>query len=295
MTSTARRTRVVAHLAALSGAAAIALVPALSISQQTAQAAPPAFLHAANIPNYAGILENSASRTLYALSTEKGTKLHCAGTCTATWRPLLVKSTTKSVTVGAGVKGAVGFVRRSPTTKQVTFNSYPVYTYAGDSAANQSHGEARVADGGTWHMLHASAKTPAATPVAPLLQAANIPAWPGVLENRSSFSLYVLSVEKGGSIHCTGTCPTIWRPLLVTRSTTSIAVGAGVKGHVGFVTRGSMRQVTYNSYPVYTYTGDTGPNQYSGEGTPADGGTWTLVHASATTSGGTPDVTGLGR
>jgi predicted lipoprotein with Yx(FWY)xxD motif len=285
----------VTRLAALSGAAAIAVVPALSISPQQAQAAAPPLLHAANVPNYAGILENSASRTLYALSTEKGAKLHCAGTCTATWRPLLVKSSTKSITVGAGVKGAVGFVKRSPTTKQVTFNTFPVYTFAGDTAANQSHGEARVANGGTWHMLHAAAKTPAATAVPPLLQSANVPAWPGVLENHSSFSLYVLSIEKGAKIHCTGTCATIWLPLLVAPSTTSIAVSAGVKGHVGFVTRGSMRQVTYNSYPVYTFTGDTGPNQSSGEDTPADGGTWTLVHASATTSGGTPDVTGLGR
>jgi predicted lipoprotein with Yx(FWY)xxD motif len=286
------RYRLVACAAAGASALGVAALPILSLSQAQAGAASPPVLQSANIPNYAGILENSATRSLYVLSTGKGAKLHCTtSACLKSWHPLVVKSSTKSISVSGAVKGKIGFVKRSATTKQVTFNTYPVYTFAGDSGVHQSHGEAVVAFGGTWLMLHASAKSTAATPVAPLLQSANIPGWPGVLENDASRSLYVLSVESGGTIKCTGKCATTWLPVLVTPSTTSIAVGAGVKGTIGFVARGSSaKQVTFNKYPVYTYTGDSGPNQSNGEDIPADGGTWTLVHASATSNGGTPDA-----
>ncbi len=122
----------------------------------------------ANVPSFSGALVNHSSRTLYVLSVEKGGKLKCKASCTPTWLPLLVKSsaTAKSVSLGAGVKGKIGFVTRSKTTKQVTFNSYPIYTYLGDSGALQSSGSQIHADGGTWTLIKASATTPSATPYA---------------------------------------------------------------------------------------------------------------------------------
>jgi hypothetical protein len=49
-----------------------------------------------------------------------------------------------------------------------------------------------------------------------------------------------------------------------------------------------MKQVTYNSYPVHTYSFDSGPNQFSGENFVADGGTWHIASATATTAAATP-------
>src|ERR1019366_88242 len=127
------------------------------------------------------------------LSTEKNTKLHCVRHCLTVWPPLLVKSSTKSIKLGAGVSGKIGFVKRSSTKKQVTFNSYPVYVYSGDSGPKQSNGEGIHADGGTWTMVHASAKTASATPYArirPTLQSSNTYYYSNVLANSSAYSLY---------------------------------------------------------------------------------------------------------
>ena len=286
-TSTSPTRRRGIRVASCLGAVALATAPLVLATGGTASAATP-FLKSANVANYSGVLENSAARSLYALSTEKGAALHCKTSCLSTWVPLLVKSSVKSVAVGPGVKGKVGFVRRSATRKQVTFNTYPLYTYVGDSGPNQSTGEAIASDGGVWHLVHAGARTAAATSYAPILNSANIPSYAGVLESTSSRSIYVLSAEKGGTLHCTGGCASIWPPLLVTSTTTSISLGNGVKGTIGFVARGAKKQVTFNSYPVYTYTGDNGANQSNGEGIVADGGTWTLASAAATTAGGTP-------
>jgi predicted lipoprotein with Yx(FWY)xxD motif len=113
---------------------------------------------------YSSALGNQSSRSLYVLSAEKGAKLHCKSGCLTTWPPLLVKTSVKSISLGKGVKGKIGFVTRSKTMKQVTFNSYPVYQYSGDTGAKQSNGEDIVADGGTWTLVHAGASTAGGTP-----------------------------------------------------------------------------------------------------------------------------------
>ena len=293
-TSAPTHRRLASRVLACAGAAALLAGPLVAASSATAQASTP-LLKSANIPSFPGVLENSASRSLYVLSTEKGAKLHCtSASCLKLWKPIEVKSSVKSVSVGSGVKGKIGFVKRTSTMKQVTFNTYPIYTYTGDTGANQSHGEAIGADGGTWDLVHAAAKSAGATRYNPALVNANIPGFNGVLENTSNLSLYVLSVEKGTVLKCTGACTSTWPPLLVPTGVTKVTLGAGVKGTIGFVTRSStMKQVTFNSYPVYTYTGDVGPNGAAGQGVVADGGTWTLVNATATTAAGTP-VTGPG-
>lgn len=286
--STTRVGRLVTRAAACVGVGALGAASLALADAGPAGAAAP-LLKSANIPAYAGVLESSSSFSLYLLSNEKGAKLHCTGSCLSTWKPLVVKASVKSVAVAATVKGKIGFVKRTSKTKQVTFNTYPVYSYLGDTGPNQSMGQDVTSNGGTWHLVHATAKSLGATPYLPTLNSTNVAAtYKGVLANASLHSLYVLSAEKGGKLHCTGSCPTIWPPLLVPNATTSVPLGAGVKGTIGFVSRGSMKQVTFNTYPVYTYSGDSGPRQSCGENIAADGGTWTLASATATAASATP-------
>ena len=157
----ARSHRVRLGIAAL--AASVVLV-----APMVASGASSPTIKTANVPSFSGALVNHSSRTLYVLSVEKGGKLKCRASCIPPWLPVLVKSsaTVKSVSLGTGVKGTIGFVTRSKTTKQVTFNSYPIYTYQGDSGALQSSGSEIHADGGTWTLIKASATTPSATPYA---------------------------------------------------------------------------------------------------------------------------------
>jgi predicted lipoprotein with Yx(FWY)xxD motif len=122
-------------------------------------------LQSVNVAGFPGALANHASRTLYILSVEKGAKLKCTGGCLTHWIPVTVKSPVTSVSLGANVKGKIGFVARGATTKQVTFNSYPLYTFAGDSGPKQSHGEGAAFDGGKWYVVKAASTSVGATPI----------------------------------------------------------------------------------------------------------------------------------
>lgn len=125
---------------------------------------------------------------------------------------------------------------------------------------------------------------------APDVQSRTVGNFGKVLVDHRRFSLYMLTDEKGGHIHCTAAnqCLTFWPPILVAKNS-KITVGSGVKGHIGHIVRGSKWQVTVNGYPVYTFSEDSGPKQSSGEGISSFGGTWYLLKAGAATSSGTPD------
>lgn len=120
-------------------------------------------LESANVSGFHGALVTSAHRTLYLLSNEKGAKIHCSASCLRFWPPMLVKDSLTRVSLGANVTGHIGFVARGKTMKQVTFNSYPLYRYAGDSAALVANGEGLVSYGGTWFVVNAHSTTPAQT------------------------------------------------------------------------------------------------------------------------------------
>ena len=112
-----------------------------------------------------------------------------------------------------------------------------------------------------------------------------------VLTNSAGYSLYVLSTEQKGKLHCTSSsCLGGWPPLLIGKNA-MISAGPGVVGKVSHVARGSKWQVTYNGWPVYTFVGDSGPAGSKGEKIVAFGGTWYLARASATTNSTTPAKT----
>jgi predicted lipoprotein with Yx(FWY)xxD motif len=119
------------------------------------------------------------------------------------------------------------------------------------------------------------------------LQESKVGKYGEVLTDSAGYSLYALSTESKGKLHCTSSsCLGNWPPLLVAK-TAMITAGSGVKGKISHVTRGSKWQVTYNGWPVYTFIGDSGPGKSNGEKIFAFGGTWYLLHAAATTNSGT--------
>jgi len=91
------------------------------------------------------ILTTTKSRTLYSLSAESNGRFICTGTCTSTWRPLVIP---------AGVKPTgpvkLGMIKRPDGRTQVTFKGRPLYSFYGDSKAGDVNGEG-IKDVGTWH------------------------------------------------------------------------------------------------------------------------------------------------
>ena len=98
----------------------------------------------------AGIwLTNSAGRTLYLYTKDKGTTSECYGGCAKAWPPL---TTTDPVTISGKftVKSDLGVTTRTDGTKQVTYGGHPLYYYGGDTAPGQTNGQGV---GGAWFLI----------------------------------------------------------------------------------------------------------------------------------------------
>jgi predicted lipoprotein with Yx(FWY)xxD motif len=87
------------------------------------------------------ILVDQSGRTLYHLTTEKGTKFTCTGACATIWPPLTVAKGAKP-TAGSGIsKSKLGTIKRPDGRIQVTYAGLTLYRYSGDSKAGDAKGE----------------------------------------------------------------------------------------------------------------------------------------------------------
>jgi predicted lipoprotein with Yx(FWY)xxD motif len=102
-----------------------------------------------------------------------------------------------------------------------------------------------------------------------------------VLVNREGRTLYLLTSEKGGRLLCTAAtgCTVLWPVVSLSAGVPQSALGPGVSRQLlGTVPRaGGVMQLTYAGWPLYTYAGDTGPGQATGEGLPQFNGIWEAV------------------
>ena len=88
------------------------------------------------------VLVDSQGRTLYYFIPEQGGKIGaCDASCLKTWPPVTV---TGSPTSSSGVTGTLGVVSITVSgvaESEVTYNSWPLHRYAGDSGAGQTNGQ----------------------------------------------------------------------------------------------------------------------------------------------------------
>jgi predicted lipoprotein with Yx(FWY)xxD motif len=103
-------------------------------------------------------------------------------------------------------------------------------------------------------------------PGSPTIRAQEVGNLGTVLVNSTGLTLYFLKGETASDIQCTGSCATEWPPLTVTNGVQP-TVASGVPGQVGTVQRpdGSL-QVIYDGKPLYTFVGDSGSGQATGQG-----------------------------
>jgi len=100
------------------------------------------------------VLTNAKGFTLYYLKQEKDGTIHCARDCTSIWLPLL-GSKPKHV---QGAKGKFGTTKRPEGTTQITYNGWPLYTYAGDSRKGTASGNGITDSAGSWFAAKVSLK-----------------------------------------------------------------------------------------------------------------------------------------
>jgi predicted lipoprotein with Yx(FWY)xxD motif len=92
------------------------------------------------------ILADAQGRTLYQFLPEKGGKVVCTGGCVRAWPADLAPS----VAAGTGVTGQLAVIARPDGGQQVTYNTWPLYFFSGDSGPDQTNGHGIVGFGGKW-------------------------------------------------------------------------------------------------------------------------------------------------
>ena len=94
-----------------------------------------------------------------------------------------------------------------------------------------------------------------------------------VLTDSKGLTLYWFAPDTPTSSACYGTCAAYWPPVY---GTPTVAAGVtGVAGKLGTIHRSDGTiQATYDGHPLYTYIGDTGPGQASGNNVNLNGGFW---------------------
>jgi predicted lipoprotein with Yx(FWY)xxD motif len=245
--------------------------PATAASMPPAVAAPasPAMVDVGQNATLGSFLVDANNKTLYVFANDTANTSNCSGTCATTWPPLL---TNGAPVAGMGVTASMlGTITRSDGSTQVTYNSWPLYYFAGDKAAGDINGEGVkniwfvISPAGASVTPVPASPTPAASVSGYTVNVSQNQALGSFLVDSANMTLYMFTKDTPGVSNCTGNCAAIWPPLLVTSSPMA---GAGVDASLlGTITRsdGSM-QVTYNGMPLYYYSKDMAAGDTNGQG-----------------------------
>ena len=129
-----------------------------------------------------------------------------------------------------------------------------------------------------------SAPAGASSAASATISAKSVPGVGTVLVNGQGQTLYMLTSEKGGKITCTQTngCTQAWPETLLANGATAAMAGSGVQSSLlGTVKDASGNlEVTYNHWPLYTFSGDSGSGVAKGQGLTSFGGTWYVLNGS---------------
>jgi predicted lipoprotein with Yx(FWY)xxD motif len=122
-----------------------------------------------------------------------------------------------------------------------------------------------------------------------------------VLTTAQGQTIYWFAIDTPTMSNCTGSCLTYWPPVL---GMPSAGGGASLSGSLGTITRSNGQvQATYDGHPLYTYKGDVGAGQVTGNGLNLSGGLWWAMtptavklgsSSSSSSSGGTGGSAGSG-
>jgi predicted lipoprotein with Yx(FWY)xxD motif len=107
-----------------------------------------------------------------------------------------------------------------------------------------------------------------------------------VLTDAQGFTLYYFLPEQHSTIGaCTGGCLTVWPPLVATGTPTGSTAVTGALATVSVMVNGAAEtEVTYNGWPLHTFSSDTMAGQTNGQG--IEGKWFAATPATASTSTG---------
>jgi predicted lipoprotein with Yx(FWY)xxD motif len=86
-----------------------------------------------------------------------------------------------------------------------------------------------------------------------------------ILTNADGRTLYYFTADTATTVACSGSCTSMWPPLLFTGSSAPTSP-ATLPGNLSTQTVANGNQVEYNGHPLYAFSGDTAAGQTNGEG-----------------------------
>ncbi len=97
-----------------------------------------------------------------------------------------------------------------------------------------------------------------------------------ILVNSQGRTVYLFEKDTGPKSTCSGECATLWPPV---RSSGSLSAGSGVDAaKLKTINRSDgMPQVVYNGHPLYTFAGDGGAGDTTGQGNTTFGAGWFVL------------------
>lgn len=94
------------------------------------------------------VLTDSRGFTLYYFLPEKNSTVGaCTGACLTTWPPLVATGSPTAASGATGTLATVSVMLNGAAANEVTYNGWPLHTFATDTAAGQTNGNGV---GGQW-------------------------------------------------------------------------------------------------------------------------------------------------
>src|SRR3954453_10229728 len=213
------------------------------------------------------VLTDDKGRVLYMFNPDNRGDSVCYDQCAAAWPPTL---TTGKPTAGNGAEASLlATIKRKDGKTQVTYNKYPLYTFAFDAKPGDTNGQAAKS---IWWVL-----TPAGVPQDEPAKVAVAAAPPlgKVLVDVHGETLYMFAKDKNGKSSCTAECFKAWVPV---HTFGAPAAGTGAKAGLLGSSKSlpGVDQVTYNGHPLYFSVGNQAPGDVKGQG---QEGLWYAVDA----------------
>jgi len=113
---------------------------------------------AAEVGELGTVLVDSQGLTLYDFHKDKGGESSCYDACAAAWPPLLTEGDPQAQ--GPADRSMLGTTKRKDGTVQVTYNGWPLYTYAGDQNPGEANGNDIDQFGAEWYALQPNGQEP---------------------------------------------------------------------------------------------------------------------------------------
>src|SRR4051794_18800052 len=241
--------------------------PSSSSPSPSAAAAGAAQIKVAS-PSTGSVLTDDRGRVLYMFNPDNRGASVCYDQCAAAWPPVL---TTGKPAAGSGADASMlGTTTRKDGKTQVTYNKYPLYTFAFDAKPGDTNGQAVMS---IWWVLN-PAGVPQEKPAKVAVAAK--PSLGKVLVDGRGQTLYMNSKDTNGKSTCTGACLKAWVPMHTFGApTASGGAKASLLGKSS--TFPGVTQVTYKGHPLYFFLGDQTPADAKGQGF---AGLWHTLQAS---------------